>query len=341
MEIRPGIHRIESRFAGRYLFQHVLVGDRVLVMDTGVPATPATVLFPYLASIGRAGTEIDYVVCTHPDADHLGGNSAVRAAAPSCRILGHALDVHWLEDPDAMVAERYDGFRVDHGIGDPPEALADARALCGEPTLVDIALRGGEWLALSDDWRVEILHTPGHSEGHLSVWDPRSRTLIIADAAMGRALPYVDGSPALAATYTHPRPYALTGERLREQGADLLLTAHFPVMAGEEIDRHLQASRALVDDVDVTIRQTIEAADRPIGLRELVDAVDRRLGPLPADTRDTWASPVAGHLNELEAAGDVIAGRDGDRKVYTLRRRRAPLAGRAVPHELTSRGASR
>lgn len=318
MEIASGIHRVEGRFAGRFLFQHVLIGDRVMLIDTGVVETPEELIFPYLEEIGRRASDVDYVVCTHPDTDHFGGNGQVRRGAPGCRFLGHVLDRRWLEDPDAMVAERYDGFRVDHGVGDPPDSLAESRRLCGEPVTVDVAVTGGEQVTLADDWRVELIHTPGHSEGHLSVWDPRSGTLIIADAAMGAALPYVDGSPALAATYTHPAPYARTSARLRERQAELLLTAHFPAMSGADVGRHFEVSARLVDDVDVAILAAIDGAPGGLGLRELIDAVDARLGPLPAEMRDTWASPVCGHLNELVQAGRLVAtARRDDRTVYS------------------------
>jgi glyoxylase-like metal-dependent hydrolase (beta-lactamase superfamily II) len=313
MELAAGIHRIEGRFAGRYLFQHLLVGERVLLVDTGIVDTPEELIFPYLESIGRSPAEVDYVLCTHPDTDHYGGNGVVRRHAPNSRVLAHELDVHWLEDAKAMVAERYDCFREDHGIGDSREDLDASLALCGDPVPVDIAVRGGEWVALSEDWRVELLHTPGHSEGHLSLWDPRSATLIIADAAMGRALPFVDGAPALAPTYTHPGPYAATNELLREREPDLLLTAHFPEMRGEQIDTFLEGSRALVAEIDEVVLESVEAA--PAGLRELVDAVDARLGPLPAETKSTWAFPVAGHMEELEAAGRVTARREQDNRV--------------------------
>lgn len=310
MEVAEGIHRIEGRFAGRYLFQHVLVGERVLLVDTGVVSTPEELIFPYLESIGRSASDVDYVLSTHPDTDHCGGNGVVRRHAPASRVLGHELDVHWLEDANAMVAERYDCFRDDHGIGDSREDLDATLAQCGDPVPVDVALRGGEWVALSDNWRVEVMHTPGHSEGHLSVWDPRSATLVIADAAMGRALPYVDGKPALAATYTHPTPYAETNERLREREPDLLLTAHFPELRGEAIHEFLDDSRSLVTDIEAVLVDSVEA--EPRGLRELIDAVDERLGPLPAETKSTWAFPIAGHMDELEAAGRVSAGaRDG------------------------------
>lgn len=320
MEILPGIHHVEGTFGGRYLFQHVLVGkERILLVDTGIDSTPEELIFPYLEGIGRSRRDVSYVLCTHPDSDHYGGNASVREAAPACRILGHELDRHWLEDPDAMVAERYDGFRTDHGVHDSDETLRELRSLCGQPTPLDVALLGGEWLQLGGDWRVQVLHTPGHSAGHLGVWDPRSATLIIADAAMGRALPFMDGSPALAATYTHPGPYLKTSEKLMDLCAKHLLTAHFPAMTAGEAAQFFDDSREHVRATERVLLDLIGRSDDPLALEELIPEVDRALGPLPAPARDTWASPIVGHLDELEASGRLVAGRNRhDRKTWSL-----------------------
>jgi glyoxylase-like metal-dependent hydrolase (beta-lactamase superfamily II) len=321
VEILPGIHRIEGTFGGRYLFQHVLVGDeRILLVDTGIVSTPDELIFPYLERLGHSRRDVSYVLCTHPDTDHFGGNAAVRKAAPACRVLGHKLDRRWLEDPDAMVAERYDGFRADHGVHDSDETLRALRALCGEPTALDISLGGGEWVQLGGGWRVKVLHTPGHSEGHLTVWDPRSGTLIIGDAAMGRALPFVDGSPALAATYTHPGPYLETSRALNDFGAEHLLTAHFPAMAGGEVARFFEDSREHVHTTERVLLDVIGRSDDQLRLEDLIPVVDRALGPLPAPARDTWASPLVGHLDELEASGRLVARRNAQgRKTWSPR----------------------
>lgn len=320
MQIVPGIHAVDGEFGGRHLFQHLLLGEeRMLLVDSGIVTTPEETIFPYLEELGHRPSDVSYVISTHPDTDHFGGNAVVRAAAPACRILAHKLDRRWLEDPDRMVAERYDGFRADHGVGDPQETLDELRSLCGDPTPIDVALCGDEWVHLGDGWSVQILHTPGHSEGHLSVWDPRTRSLVIGDAAMGYALPYADGSPALAATYTHPGPYVETARRLSEIRADHLLTAHFPPMHGEDAMRFLDDTREHVDATEELLVETIGAAAEPPTLADLIPVVDAALGPLPAAAVGTWASPIVGHLDELEASGRIVASRDAaNRKTWSL-----------------------
>jgi glyoxylase-like metal-dependent hydrolase (beta-lactamase superfamily II) len=321
MEVAPGIHRVEGQFAGRYLYQHMLVGDRVALVDSGIPSTPEELLFPYLRQLGVDPSRIDYLVCTHPDADHMGGNAAVKRVAGSCRVLGHILDVHWLAEPDRLVAERYDGFRTDHGIHDSDHALEQLRALCGEATPVDVELLGGEWLNLGG-WRVQVIHSPGHSEGHLSVWDPRSRTLLIADASMGKALPFVDGRAALAPTYTHPTPYCETARKLRGLQAERLLTAHFGLMEGEDVSRFFDESIERAERIEALALDALDTAGAPVKLSDLVERVDEELGPLPADSASTWAHPLSGHLDELEAQERIrmVRAADGRKAWVSIQR---------------------
>ncbi len=85
----------------------------------------------------------------------------------------------------------------------------------------------GETIRLGDDWRIEILHLPGHTQGHLGIWDPRSRAAIVIDAVLERGICARDGTLLIA-----PRIYDLTGYRatIRSRRAlepDLLLTAHY------------------------------------------------------------------------------------------------------------------
>src|SRR5215218_9997083 len=54
----------------------------------------------------------------------------------------------------------------------------------GGDSPVDVGLRGGETLRLGPDWRVEILNLPGHTPGHLGIWDAKNDAAIIIDAAL-------------------------------------------------------------------------------------------------------------------------------------------------------------
>src|SRR5262249_12303080 len=75
VEVAAGIHRIESPLGARFMAQYVLAGDaRTLLVDTGMPDTPARVLRPYLDSVGLGLEALDDVLVSHADNDHVGGN---------------------------------------------------------------------------------------------------------------------------------------------------------------------------------------------------------------------------------------------------------------------------
>jgi glyoxylase-like metal-dependent hydrolase (beta-lactamase superfamily II) len=277
MEIAPGIHRIESSLGVRFMAQYVLTGDaRTLLVDTGLPNTPAEALAPYLDSIGLGLEAVDEVLISHADNDHSGGKAALLDLHPGARLACHELDRRWIESAEAMVEENY---RWHEAHGFDPHDVPALLAACGGDAPVDEGLRGGETLRLSDDWRVEVLHLPGHTLGHIGVWDPRSRAAIIIDAVLERGIYSNDGELLIP-----PRIYDLDGyrdtiRRLRELEPDLLLTAHYPVMDAREGRDFLDRSLAYADEVEQAILD--EVAMRTSDLWQIALRLDERFGPYP------------------------------------------------------------
>ncbi len=94
-ELAEGIWSCEQDDGPRIVRQVVIAGDDgVLVVDTGLPGTPAADLVPLLARLGRRELT---VLITHPDSDHLGGTAEVLAAEPAARVLAGAADCRWSE----------------------------------------------------------------------------------------------------------------------------------------------------------------------------------------------------------------------------------------------------
>ncbi|HEU0335177.1 MAG TPA: MBL fold metallo-hydrolase [Gaiellaceae bacterium] len=280
MEIAPGIHRIESSLGVRFMAQYLLVGEaRRLLVDTGLEDTPAAALRPYLASIGLELEAVDDVVISHADLDHSGGNRALRALHPRARFACHELDRRWIESNHALVAENY-LWHVAHGFADPGEAgREELIALCGGDAPIDEGLRGGETIRLADDWRVEILHLPGHTLGHLGVWDPRSRAAIAVDAVLERGIYANDGRLLIPPRIYDLAAYRETIAKLRALEPELLLTAHYPVMEGAEARAFLDRSLEFTFEVEEAVRA--ERAAGTEGLLELTRKMDARFGPYP------------------------------------------------------------
>jgi glyoxylase-like metal-dependent hydrolase (beta-lactamase superfamily II) len=267
-EVAPGITRIESALGPRPFSQYLLRDERSLLVDTGVKETPAEVLLPALA-----GLQPDFVLISHADVDHFGGNAAIREAAPGAVFCAHAADVPWIENRELIMRERY-GWYEAYGVGYPEETFAWLRDAMGPDVPIDLHLSGGEVFRLGPRLAVEILPLPGHSPGHVGVWAPSSRTAIVMDAVLGKGLLDTDGN------VIHPPPivdtagYEASVRLLQKLAPKRLLTAHYDVLEGAEVDRFLEDSLVFVERA----RRTV-AAGGDVPLRELLELANAELGP--------------------------------------------------------------
>lgn len=133
--------------------------DGDLLVDCGYPWS--------LGRVRRAlrGHAITRVLLTHAHPDHVG-----RAAALGVPILAHRRELPFLTGRARL--------------GDEPAWWA-ARLLhrplppwnLGEVEPLDEGDRVGRWT---------VLHTPGHTPGSLSLWDPEERELMVADTVVNQ-----------------------------------------------------------------------------------------------------------------------------------------------------------
>jgi glyoxylase-like metal-dependent hydrolase (beta-lactamase superfamily II) len=245
------------------------------------------------ASCGLA--DIDDVLISHADVDHCGGNRSLRAAAPRARLLCGEADRPWIESNAAMLAGNYRWYEA-YGFGPAAEDLAFLEHQLGGDAPVDMGLRGGETLRLGRSWRVEVLALPGHTPGHLGLWDPRSGTAIIIDAVLADGVCDRAGRRLIPPRYYATADYEATIRRLRALDPELLLTAHYPVMERAAARAFLERSLIFVHAVRDAVRAGVRA-----GMTELwplTQAVDAAVGPFPALTHELGAS-VRAHLAEV------------------------------------------
>ncbi len=293
MEVAPGIHRIEGDLGERYVCQYLLVGEeRTLLVDTGLRDMPASVIAPYLDGLGLALTDVDDVVISHADVDHCGGNRSLRALAPGARLLCGEPDRPWIESNAAMLAGNYRWYEA-YGFGPSADDVAFLERELGGDAPVDVGLRGGETLRLGPSWRVEVLALPGHTPGHLGLWDPRSGAAITIDAVLSDGIYDRAGNRLIPPRYYSARDYEATIRRLRALDPSLLLTAHYPVMERDAAREFLDRSLAFVG----AVREAVHAGD-PTDLWALTQAVDAAVGPFPSFTHELAAS-VRAHLAEV------------------------------------------
>ena len=71
-ELGPGLFQIETEMGDNHLFLYLLHGQKTMLIDSGVRATPDTMIYPALAAAGLP-QQIDLLLISHADADHHGG----------------------------------------------------------------------------------------------------------------------------------------------------------------------------------------------------------------------------------------------------------------------------
>jgi glyoxylase-like metal-dependent hydrolase (beta-lactamase superfamily II) len=302
MELYPGAYQISSLYKdGRSLFQYLFVGARVLLVDSGVAETPQNSIFPYMEKLGLRPDRLSLLVTTHPDLDHQGGNSAIRESAPMALLACGEADRHLVEDPECLYRERYNFLQKEHGVGFGDEISSDTGRRCR----VDIGFRGGEQIAIADGWELEVLHVPGHSHGHLALYDAAHKTAYVSDAIHGRGCPKADGSMGIPVTYFYIDAYLSTVTYLEHLQLERLYTGHWPAMYGEEIWDFFNDSRRTVEILDRKILRTLRQARVGLTLSELMDAAMEEFPEWPVDTRVLTAFPLKGHLDRLQNRGEI------------------------------------
>lgn len=308
MEVAPGIHRIESILGPRPFSQYLLKDERTLLVDTGITSTPGEVILPFLEAAGVEPASLDLVLVSHADVDHFGGNAAMRAVAPGALLCAHVLDTPWIEDSARIMRERY-GWYAEHGIGYPPEAAEWLREAMGPYVPVDIGLQGDELLRLGPGLEARVLHLPGHSPGHLGLWIPSSRTAVVMDAVMGRGLLDTEGQVIHPSPYFDIAGYEASAHRLLELAPERLLTAHYHVIEGAEVEAFLRSTLEFVSDARAAVTAILET-ETEVTLARALELADAELGPFSSMPNEL-AGPLRGHLRELVAAGKAQEAPDG------------------------------
>jgi glyoxylase-like metal-dependent hydrolase (beta-lactamase superfamily II) len=305
VEVAAEVFRIESEINGRPLYQFVLRGEVVVLIDTGISTTPHDAIFPALESLDIGPAGLDLVVVTHSDADHHGGNAAIKRAFPRAFLSCGLDDRRLIEQPRALVSERYQAYQRTHEVGLSDETAAAVLELCGEARPVDLCWTGGEMLRIGPEWELRILHTPGHSPGHISIHDLRANSLLTGDAVHGRYYPGVDGSRLMAPNYIEVEPYLQTIEALAALEADSLHGAHWPAMRGADVASFLRESRQYVLELDAAVRRALDASAVPLSLRELTHVVNLEMSRWPEESLDNLVYSLDAHLKRLVSAGSA------------------------------------
>jgi len=300
MELSPGLHRIECPIGPRYVAVYAIVGSKyTLLVDTGFDDSIRTTVVNYFKEKKLSLDAVRYVINTHSDYDHTGGNKAVRELMPNALICAGERDRPMIENLNSMFFDRYNEFEKEHGFAESKDAKDFMMSVAFE-TNVDIGFAGNERIDLGGRY-VEILHTPGHSWGHVSILDEKSRAIIIGDAVLGNSVLLADGQPAFPPTYRFVEAYRSTIRLLKGYQASEILTSHYPRYVGQAGTDFLDLSLNYTDLIEQICLDTLKSAGKALTMMELIEIAHDRMGVWADPAYKYLAYPVLGHLEVLES----------------------------------------
>jgi hydroxyacylglutathione hydrolase len=163
----------------------LIPGRRPTLVDTGFGSDLAGTE-ALLRAAGVPPERLALIVHTHYHSDHTGGTHGLQARYGT-PVAAHAVEA-------ALVNAR-----------DPQTGCAAWLDQPLEPYRVDRALADGEPVEAGDGALI-VLHTPGHTRGHLALYAPEAGALIAGDALHHGDVPWInpfgEGADALERTLT-------------------------------------------------------------------------------------------------------------------------------------------
>lgn len=256
-KIIPGIHQLRLPIPNNplgYTNIYLLRGnDKHLLIDTGVNTDEALQsLKKQLAEIGVAPQDIAQIVVTHAHGDHYGlAGELKRLSGAKIFLHQHEQSVIYPDDTD-MADLRHQTEQWLYLNGAPPNMLPPYLALrrLGPLLPPDTTLRGGETVS-SGIFNLQVLWTPGHSPGHVCLYEPEQKLLFTGDHILPVITPNVSFQPQSS---INPLGDFLNSLRM-VKGLDvrLALPAHehlftdLPKRVDEIIEHHEQRSAEVLE----------------------------------------------------------------------------------------------
>ena len=167
MEIIPHVYQITLKATNILLIAEA----ELTLIDTGLRGS-ARHIVNFIRRLGRSPEEISLIIITHNHLDHAGGLAGLKQFTPA-KVVLHKADISEGEGrlPLPPLGEKL--LRI------PPFPRLKP-LIYVQPDQVDIPVEGGE--VFSPLGGLEVIHTPGHTPGSISLFSPQKKLLMVGDA---------------------------------------------------------------------------------------------------------------------------------------------------------------
>jgi hydroxyacylglutathione hydrolase len=294
-----------------------------LLFDTGnrAPGTNNSMGPALIEKIERDRINLKYIVISHFHYDHT-GNAAELKQRYGAMVVCHPLDRPIIEDP--MIITRPENLERFHVS--PEELLEDFNLQPGEslglsdpeiirkywnfPVEIDQEVEDGDILKVGN-LKLEVVHLPGHSPGHIGIWNPNTKSLYCADIVH---FPTPLSPHPIGDADAHMR----TIQRCKELQPEFLWEGHYlSVYDAVAVQRRLNHLMQMQVDTIDRLLGVMRRERRPMTILELLPElfpIKTELNyPVRSGIGEKYAyaeACIQSHLHRLVSRGEVERVRD-------------------------------
>lgn len=238
------IYFIKGPRDGKYPYSHSLLIEDYLI-DTGISSR-------LLRKLKRQ-FPINNVLLSHWHEDHISGN----------RLLSNAQ--FFIHSKDKFLIENVDKFEEFYGISNTPaekefDWLMEGLKLTN--TKIDKTLADNDVIKVGNDYKLKIIHTPGHTAGHCSFLELNSKIGFFADIDLTDFVFYAGIDSNLI-------DFEESIDKLLELDVELVVTGHRGKIEGEkEVKEELLKYKSVIHKRDDRILSMFSET-KPVSLKDL------------------------------------------------------------------------
>jgi glyoxylase-like metal-dependent hydrolase (beta-lactamase superfamily II) len=316
MEIIAGIHQIKVPFPKGIpgdTNAYVVEGDEGnILIDCGWDSPEGLSAFIKGLEWDRLKLrDIQQIVVTHVHPDHYGLASKIKQLC-GAKVAMHKIEAGFInsryKDFGVLLKETEEELRQNGVPQTELPQLKDASLWMNQfvtPDSPDVTLEDGDEIS-NGSVELEVLWTPGHSPGHICLYEPTKKLLFSGDHVLYDTTPHVGFHPQ---TGDNPLgDYISSLEKLKELEANFILPGHGPVFnslklrVAEILYHHEQRKKNIMKVLNNSLKTAYQAAE---GIPWMTDQGSTAFQDLaPWDRRLAVMETIA-HLKLLTSEGKV------------------------------------
>ena len=155
--------------------------NSLALIDAGFPGQTEA-LVSAIAAEGFRAEDITHIVLTHQDIDHIGCLPDILRLAPSARVIAHVDEAPYI-DRRAMPIKLAALEAAYDSLPEQMQQFSDTlrKGFANRRMAVGQTVEDGAVLPMASG--IEVVHTPGHTPGHIALFLREDRVMVAGDTA--------------------------------------------------------------------------------------------------------------------------------------------------------------